>query len=101
MVSGQWEGAVFANAHNEWLNILVTGGVAGLICYCGIFASAFALFWKNQKRKPLLVLGMMMAAGYCAYGLVSFQQIVTAPAVFVIFGMLEGERQCEGLKRSV
>ncbi len=101
LVSGQWEGAVFANAHNEWLNILVTGGVAGLICYCGIFASAFALFWKNQKRKPLLVLGMMMAAGYCAYGLVSFQQIVTAPAVFVIFGMLEGERQCEGLKRSV
>lgn len=100
-VTGQWEGAIFANAHNEWLNMLVTGGVAGMMLYCGIFCSAFCGFWIRQKDNPIFILGLMIITGYCAYGLGSFQQIVTTPFAFAILGMLESYRREESLTRSI
>lgn len=88
-LKGQWEGAVFANAHNEWLNMLVTGGVTGSVTYLGIFLSAAVRFRKRAAQFPLLIMGVMMIAGYCCNDIFSFQQSVSTPVMFVMLGIME------------
>lgn len=87
--TGQWEKALYANAHNEWLNMLVNQGILGLVCYVGIFITLFVRVCKYVHRNSYMLLGLLAVSGYCAYGLVSFQQTVSTPLIFVILGISE------------
>lgn len=88
-ITGQWQGAVFANAHNEWLNMLVNGGIWGAVSYLGIYMCAIRRFSARTDREPLMVMGIMMVVGYGIHNIFSFQQIITVPIVFAVMGMLE------------
>lgn len=88
--TGQWEGAFFANAHNEWLNMLINQGILGLFFYAGIFVTLFVRLWKDSGRNPSALLGILAISGYCAYGTVSFQQAVSTPLIFAVLGISEG-----------
>lgn len=88
-VAGQWETAIYANAHNEWLNMLVNQGILGLVSYAGIFVTLFARLWKYSRRNSFLLLGILAIAGYCAYGIVSFQQTISTPIMFAVLGISE------------
>lgn len=88
-MAGQWQGAIFANAHNEWLNMLVTGGILGVAAYAGIFICCFIKCGKRMEKHPVMIAGMMMIAGYAANNFFSFQQAAVTPLMFVILGMLE------------
>uniref|UniRef100_UPI004055F7C5 O-antigen ligase family protein n=1 Tax=Acetatifactor sp. TaxID=1872090 RepID=UPI004055F7C5 len=88
-VSGQWDGAIFANAHNEWLNMLITGGILGMVSYLGIYISAVKRFWSRVKEQPIMLLGIMAVAGYGLHNIFSFQQIISTPIMFIILGMME------------
>lgn len=94
--TGQWEGAVYANAHNEWLNMLINQGILGLLSYGGIFAALFVRLWKYRRRNSLALLGILAIGGYCAYGTVSFQQTVSTPLMFAVLGISEGALREEG-----
>jgi len=99
-VTGQWEGAIFANAHNEWLNMLITGGIVGGISYFGIFISAWKQLWEKAEQNPIMVMGMMMMAGYMVNNVFGFQQIITTPIMFVVLGMLEKHcKDCESERK--
>ncbi len=87
--TGKWETALYANAHNEWLNILVNQGILGLVSYGGIFATLFIRLWKSARRDPSALLGILAVSGYCVYGVVSFQQTVSTPLVFAVLGISE------------
>ncbi len=87
--SGQWAGAVYANAHNEWLNLLLNQGIIGLSAYIGIFATLFVRLWRHRKAQPLALLGLLAIAGYAAYALVSFQQAASTPLLFAVLGISE------------
>lgn len=87
--SGQWKGAVYANAHNEWLNMLVNQGILGLSAYIGIFATLFVRLWRRRKEQPFVLLGLLAIAGYASYGLVSFQQAASTPLLFAVLGISE------------
>lgn len=86
---GQWEAAVYANAHNEWLNMLVNQGILGLVGYAGIFGAGFVRLWRNRERRKEAWWGLLAIAGYCVHGLVSFQQTVSTPLIFAILGITE------------
>ncbi len=79
---GHWAEAVFANAHNEWLNHLVNLGILGTMAYLSIFI--FAVFRYRQMPLGIFVLVM-----YGIYSLVSFQQTVSTPLLFLILGICE------------
>ena len=75
------------NAHNEWLTILVTTGLGGMVCYGGIFVSAFVRLLRKAKKETVLC-----AACICVYtfhNMVSFQQVLSTPFAFILLGMGE------------
>ncbi len=79
---GHWANAIFANAHNEWLNLLVNMGLVGVTCYTGIFLSAL-------KRYRGMLLGVLVLAMYGVHSLVSFQQVLNTPLLFMLLGICE------------
>lgn len=87
--TGKWETASYANAHNEWLNMLVNQGILGLLFYMGIFGTGFVRLWRRSRGDVRALLGILAVAGYCAYGVVSFQQTVSTPLIFAVLGISE------------
>ncbi len=103
-IRDQFLGARLTNAHNEWLTMLVNQGWIGLLSYAGIFLTAVFRWTKDGRpgqkeaaRPPacdanqrwLLLFGMS-AFAYMIHNMVSFQQILSTPFVFLILGMGEG-----------
>lgn len=95
--AGQWENAVYANAHNEWLNMLVNQGIFGLTAYSGIFVTQFVRLWRHGEKNAVALLGITAISGYCVYGTVSFQQVVSTPLMFVVLGISEAAMRRENL----
>ena len=82
VVEGHWAHAIFANAHNHWLNHLVNIGLLGLVCAIGIFVVSFV-----QYRNYLP--GILVLAMYGINTLVSFQQVLSTPLFFMMLGLCE------------
>lgn len=80
------------NAHNEWLTVLINTGVLGLFCYAGIFATAFIRFIKKAEEQTLLYVCAVALLTYTAHNVVSFQQVLNTPYIFMILGIGEGLR---------
>lgn len=78
------------NAHNEWLTILVNIGGLGLFNYAGIFISAVVRFLRKAKEQPMLCLCTAAVLSYSIHNMVSFQQVLSTPFVFLIMGIGEG-----------
>ncbi|MCM1411021.1 MAG: O-antigen ligase family protein [Lachnospiraceae bacterium] len=79
---GFWTGTIYANAHNEWLNALVDMGILGTAALAGIYISCV-------KRYRKLTLGMLVIAMYGVNSLISFQQVLSTPLLFMVLGMCE------------
>lgn len=79
---GQWQNAIFANAHNEWLTQLVNLGILGTAAYAGIFVSAF-------KRYSGMLLGVLAIVLYVIASLTGFQQVLNTPLIFLVLGLCE------------
>lgn len=78
------------NAHNEWLTMLVNQGILGVVCYAGFFVSAFVRFIKKAPAQPILYLCAASILTYTVHNIVSFQQVLNVPFVFMILGAGEG-----------
>ncbi|MCD8326733.1 MAG: hypothetical protein LUC90_08690 [Lachnospiraceae bacterium] len=88
--SGQ-AGVSFANAHNEWLNMLANEGLLGAVSYAAVFACAFRRIWQNRVVKGVLLAAILALGGYMVNGIFSFQQTVSTPLIFAIMGMAEAD----------
>lgn len=88
-ISGQFQGAVFANAHNEWLNMLINEGLFGAVSYLGFFAAAFLRFYRRIQSVPSLMSGTLAVAVYCTNSFFSFQQVTSTPLIFLTVGACE------------
>lgn len=76
-----------ANAHNEFLTILVNTGFLGFVTYAGIFITGI----KNASKStnPFIKVLLFGILGYVVNNFFSFQQIISTPFVFVLLGMTE------------
>ena len=94
-----WANAVFANAHNQWLNHLVNIGLLGTGCAVGV---AIAAARRYRRYLP----GVLLLILYGVNSLVSFQQVLNTPLFFVMLGICEYfvrkdiEREREPLDKS-
>ena len=79
---GFWEGTIYANAHNEWLNALINMGLLGTAAFAGIFASGV----KRYRKIPL---GILVISMYGINSLISFQQVLSTPFLFMMLGLCE------------
>ncbi len=79
---GFWTGTIYANAHNEWLNSLINLGILGT-------AALAAVFGDSVRRYRRLPLGMLVIAMYGVNSLISFQQVLSTPLLFMTLGLCE------------
>ena len=80
------------NAHNELLTQLVDVGAIGFLCYMGLFMSAFLRCMGRADKQPVLYMYAVGILAYAAHGMVSFQQVLNTPYIFIVMGI--GERFC-------
>ena len=78
------------NAHNEWLTVLVNTGWLGVFCYAGIFITVWIRCARRAKGQPLLYVCAISILAYTIHNMVSFQQILSTPYIFIVLGMGEG-----------
>lgn len=90
-MEGQWTDAIYANAHNEFLTMLINEGVLGLTTYVAIFGSVFFRCWRKWQEKPALIVGLLVISGYCANNFFAFQQVVSTPLLFLVLGICENQ----------
>ena len=105
-----WEGAVFTNAHNEILNQLCNVGILGTAGYLAIFLAGMYRYGSSggkrrreetdrQGRQGSLIwlcmggTGLLALVMYGLHSLVSFQQVLNAPLLFLVIGMCEAVRR--------
>ena len=98
-LAGQFVNQRLTNAHNEQLTVLVNVGALGWLCYAGIFVSAFVRYMRRADRQPMLYLCAVGILAYTAHNMVSFQQVLNAPFVFIVLGI--GERLYRGTAEGI
>lgn len=81
------------NAHNEQLTLFVNVGVLGWLCYMGIFLTAFLRYVRKGSVQPALYLCAVSVLAYTAHNMVSFQQALSTPYVFMVLGIGESYRK--------
>lgn len=90
---GYWAEAVFANAHNQWLNHLVNIGILGVCSAAGLYVAAL-------RRYRLSLSGMLAIIMYGVNSLVSFQQVVSTPLFFLMLGICESQMRRQSQKNT-
>ena len=90
---GYFADSIFTNAHNEWLTTLINMGVLGVLAYAAVFFTAFRKYRGNFMT-------IMLFFTYGLHSLISFQQVLNAPFLFLLLGVCEAGQTQEKLYRT-
>lgn len=86
----QVTGTVYDNAHNEYLQYLVTQGLFGMLSYGGVVVTAVIAGVKKIKKSPY-ILGLLLAVvSYAIQAIFNVNQCITTPYMFLMTAMLIG-----------
>lgn len=86
----QVTGTVYDNAHNEYLQYLVTQGLFGMLSYVGVVVTAAIAGVKKIKKSPY-ILGLLLAViSYAIQAIFNVNQCITTPYMFLMTAMLIG-----------
>lgn len=84
-----WNGLQLACAHNEYLNMLVTEGLLGLISYLAIFVFAVLRMGKYARKDKLVVPYIAAVVAYVGHNFFCYQQCITTATIFILMGIGE------------
>lgn len=87
LMNSFWGNSTLSNAHNEWLNIILTLGIFGGLSYVGLFLSGIVVFIKNRKDCPLLLGIACCLLSYMGHNLFCYQQAVGTSLIFILLGL--------------
>ncbi|MBO5261059.1 MAG: O-antigen ligase family protein [Coprococcus sp.] len=89
-------GVIYDNAHNEYIQYLVTTGLFGLLSYvflivCAIYSMVKCIRLSEDSANRGLYLGVMLGIiGYAAQAAFNLNQALTTPYLFVLIGLAAG-----------
>ena len=83
-----WLDKVPTNAHNEWLTPFVNYGVVGGLSYLLMFFERMHVSYRNSKENAYFFVFFLMIYCYFLNNFFSFQQVVSTPFVFIVFGLI-------------
>lgn len=84
-----WQGMQLACAHNEFLNMLVTEGILGVLAYLGVFATMFWRLGKGAINNSKMVPYVAIVLAYVGHNFFCYQQCITTITVFILMGIGE------------
>ncbi|MGN0393890.1 MAG: O-antigen ligase family protein [Coprococcus sp.] len=96
MVSGYYDemmditGVVYDNAHNEYLQYLVTMGLFGVLSYLVVIIGAVVCGIRYGRKKTVLYVFATVILSYCAQAAFNLNQSITTPYVFLFVGLIAG-----------
>ena len=82
-------GSVFDNAHNEYLNYLVTIGILGAAAYITALISLSVRCVKRCSNKVGFLIVILVVTSYCAQALFNLATPIVTPYLFVFLGIGE------------
>lgn len=85
-----WKPDILTNAHNEFLNLLICVGAAGLAAWIGLLAAAALRFYRKGEERPFALMGLFAVCAYSAHNFFCYQQVCATPFLFAILGLAEG-----------
>lgn len=99
-----WEGAVFTNAHSEFLSQLCNVGILGSLSYLAVFLAGLYRYWADGAGIRMhrraggagpgnSRLGLLAIVMYGLHSLISFQQVLNTPLLFLVLGLCEAGRR--------
>ena len=96
---------VLANAHNEWLTMLVESGIVGGISYLAVFIVAVFMMLRNNSRtdgemtesgksdgciiRHLEYAIVVTVLAYIVHGMFNYQQCISTPMMFALLGIVQ------------
>lgn len=87
-------GQYLDNAHNAFLQYLVTIGIVGLITYLVFLGTSFAELFRNRMKNSYIPAVLLAAACYAAQSLVNLDLPVVTPMMWLLISMgVSGCRQ--------
>lgn len=96
-----WKPDILTNAHNEFLNLLICIGIAGLLAFIAMLCMGAARFCRASEKSPLILAGMLCILAYAGSNFFCYQQVCSTPFLFIIMGLAESaERQMARFKKS-
>ena len=84
-----WGKKLLTNAHNEWLTILINGGILGAVAYAGIYVTQIRRCLRGWRRNALLLGIAASCVSYMCYNFFCYQQVLCTPFIFILMGIGE------------
>lgn len=81
------------DAHNEFLQFLITTGIMGVILYFGFLTSCIRRFIRNYKDNKFLLAIILSLISFFVQGIINNPHIYTTPIMFAILGIGSGIMQ--------
>lgn len=91
----QIAGRIYDNAHNEYLQYLVTIGFAGLTAYVGILCQSVGTALRYSKKHRVLLVWVAGVIAYAAQSTVNISQSAITFFLFLWIALIEGARRAE------
>ena len=91
-------GEIFDNAHNEYLQYLVTMGAVGLAAYVSLLVLAVREMIRNAKEKPYVMAIVFAVICYGAQAAVNISVPIVTPVMMTLLMM--GVSPGSGRKRA-
>lgn len=85
----------YDNAHNEFIQYLVTTGIVGLGLYLSVFICSVKKAIKYMEDEPIVFAYIAVIICYLVQSIVNINQPITTPFLFVFLGMLENHIRLE------
>lgn len=85
-----WKPDILTNAHNEFLNLLICEGLAGMLSWIALLLAGIRRFYQESMHNPPVLAGMLTICAYAAHNFFCYQQVCCTPFLFLIIGLAEG-----------
>lgn len=84
---------IFWDAHNEFLQLLITTGLLGVIGYFGMQLSILRTSLHKVSTNPRALIPIVVIASLLVQGCFYSPHVTITPLVFIFLGISEGERE--------
>ena len=80
-------GMFFDNAHNSFLQYLVTIGLLGLAFYLLFLSASFVRLFRNRTRSPYIAGALLAVICYVSQSLVNLDLPIVTPVMWLLISM--------------